>query len=68
MHAIIMFVMLLWVYIKPGRQESMKTTAGVDQIYDIWNASPMLHQLHYEVRSVQVCDISEMSLVSSIPM
>ena len=32
------------------------------------DASPMLCQLSYAVRSVRVCDISELSLVPSIPM
>ena len=36
--------------------------------YDLWNASPMLCQLSYAVRSVRVYDISELSLVPSIPM
>ena len=36
--------------------------------YDLWNTSPMLCQLSYAVRSVRVCDISELSLVPSISM
>ena len=36
--------------------------------YDLWNTSPMLCQLSYAVRSVPVCDISELSIVPSIPM
>ena len=35
---------------------------------DLWNTSPMLCQLSYAVRSVRVYDISELSLVPSIPM
>ena len=41
---------------------------GGNRIYDLQNASPMLCQLSYVVRSVRVCDISELSLVPSIPM
>jgi hypothetical protein len=33
-----------------------------------WNTSPKLCQLSYAVRSVRVCDISELSLVPSISM
>ena len=35
---------------------------GGNRIYDLWNASPMLCQLSYAVRSVRVCDISKLSL------
>ena len=45
---------------------SLKNMPGHDGIrtYDLclWNASPMLCQLSYAVRSVRVCDISELSL------
>ena len=41
---------------------------GGNRIYDLWNASPMLYQLSYAVRSIRVCDISELSLVPSISM
>ena len=41
---------------------------GGNQTYDLWNTSPMLCQLSYAVRSVQVCDISEPNLVPSISM
>ena len=41
---------------------------GGIRIYDLWNASPTLYQLSYAVRSVRVCDISELSLVPSISM
>ena len=36
---------------------------GGNRTYDLWNTSPMLCQLSYAVRSVRVCDISELSLV-----
>ena len=39
---------------------------GGNQTYDLWNTRPMLCQLSYAVRSVRVCDISKLSLVSSI--
>ena len=41
---------------------------GGNRTYDLWNISPMLCQLSYAVRSVLVCDISELSLVPSISM
>ena len=41
---------------------------GGNRTYDLWNTSPMLCQLSYAVRSVRVCDISELSPVPSIPM
>ena len=41
---------------------------GGKRTYDLWNTSPMLCQLSYAVRSVRVCDISELSLVPSIPI
>ena len=41
---------------------------GGNRTYDLWNASPMLCQLSYAVRSVRVCDISELSLVPSTSM
>ena len=41
---------------------------GGNRTYDLWNTSPMLCQLNYAVRSVGVCDISELSLVPSISM
>ena len=41
---------------------------GGNRTYDLWNNSPMLCQLSYAVRSVRVCDISELSLVPSISM
>ena len=41
---------------------------GGNRTYDLWNTSPMLCQLSYAVRSVRVCDISELSLVPSTSM
>ena len=41
---------------------------GGNRTYDLRNTSPMLCQLSYAVRSVPVCDISELSLVPSISM
>ena len=47
---------------------SLKNMPGHGGIrtYDLWNASPMLCQLSYAVRSVRVYDISELSLVPSL--
>ncbi len=39
---------------------------GGNRTRGLWFASPMLPQLSYEVKSVRVCDISELSLVPSI--
>ena len=36
---------------------------GGNRTYDLWNTSPTLCQLSYAVRSVRVCNISELSLV-----
>ena len=49
---------------------SLKNMPGHDgnRTYDLWNASPMLCQLSYAVRSVQVCDNSGQGLVPSISM
>ena len=41
---------------------------GGNRIHDSRNTSPMLCQLSYEVRSVRVCDILELSLVPSKSM
>ena len=41
---------------------------GGNRTYHLSNTSPMLCQLSYAVRSVRVCDISELSLVPSISM
>ena len=37
---------------------------GGNRTYDLWNTSPMLCQLSYAVRSVRVCDISEVPSIS----
>ena len=49
-------------------REGLKNMPGHagNRTYDLWNRSPMLCQLSYAVRSVRVCDISELSLVPSI--
>ena len=41
---------------------------GGNRTHDLWNTSPMLCQLSYAVRTVQVSDISEQNLVPSIRM
>ena len=57
----------LSVYPHRASLKNMPGHGGI-RTYDLWNASPMLCQLSYAVRSVRVYDISELSLVSSIPM
>ena len=57
----------LSVYPHRASLKNMPGHGGV-RTYDLWNASPMLCQLSYAVRSVRVYDISELSLVPSIPM
>ena len=57
-----MFVVLLWLCIHTGQAEKFTFTR------DVWDTSPMLYQLRYEVKSVRVGDISELSLVPSISM
>ena len=57
----------LSVYPHRASLKNMPGHGGI-RTYDLWNASPMLYQLSYAVRSVRVCDISELSLVPSIPM
>ena len=49
---------------------SLKNIAGHgrNRTYDPWNSCPMLCQLSYAVKSVRVCNISELSLVPSISM
>ena len=37
---------------------------GGNRTRGLWFANPMLCQLSYEVKSVRVCDISELRLVS----
>ena len=63
-----MFVMLL-LSVYPHR-ENLKNIPGHNgnRTYDIWITSPMFCQLSYAVRSVRVCDISELSLVPSTSM
>ena len=39
---------------------------GGNRTYDLWNASSMLSQLSYAVRSLRACDISKLSLVPLI--
>ena len=39
---------------------------GGIRTYDLWNASSMLGQLNYAVRSVRLSDILELGLVPSI--
>ena len=41
---------------------------GGNRTYDLWNTRPMLCQVSYAVRSVRVCDISELNPVPSISM
>ena len=41
---------------------------GENRTYNLWNTNPMVCQQSYAVRSVRVCDISELSLVPSISM
>ena len=57
----------LSVYPHRASLKNMPGHGGI-RTYDLWNASPMLCQLSYAVRSVRVNDISELSLVPSIPM
>ncbi len=45
-------------------QVKMLLDHGVNGTRDLWFASPMLCQLSYEVKSVRVRDILELSLVS----
>ena len=49
----------------PGKLKSMPDHGG-NRTCDLWNANPMLCQLSYAVRSVRVCDISELSLVPKL--
>ncbi len=61
--------MCLWCYFEcistPGKLKNLPDHGG-NQTRDLWFASPMPCQLSYEVKSVRVCDISELSLVPSI--
>ena len=60
-------VATLSVYPHRARLKNMPGHGGI-RTYDLWNASPTLYQLSDAVRSVRVCDISELSLVPSISM
>ena len=51
----------LSVYPHRASLKNMPGHGGI-RTYDLWNASPMLCQLSYAVRSVRVYDISELSL------
>ena len=55
-----MFVMLLWVCIHNGQAEKFARHGG-NRTRDLWDTSPMLCQLSYEIKSVRVGDISESS-------
>ena len=61
--------MCLWCYSEciytPGKLKNLPDHSG-NRTRDLWFASRMLCQLSYEVKSVRVCDISELSLVPSI--
>ncbi len=46
--------------------EKSASDHGGNRTRDLWFASPMLYQLSYEVKSVRVFDISELSLAPSI--
>ena len=60
-------VATLSVYPHRASLKNMPGHGGI-RTYDLWNASPMLCQLSCAVRSARVCDVSELSLVPSIPM
>ena len=55
----------LSVYPHRAGLKNMSGHGGI-RTYDVSNTSPMLWQLSYAVRSVRVCDISELNLVPSI--
>ena len=55
------------VYLHRASLKNMPGHGG-NRTYDLWKTSPMLCHLRYAVRSVRVCDISELSLVPSISM
>ena len=57
----------LSVYPHRASLKNMPGHGGI-RACDLWNASPMLCQLSYAVRSVRARDISELSLVPSISM
>ena len=45
----------------PHRQAKILPDHDGNRTRDLWFASPMLCQLSYEVKSVQVCDITDIS-------
>ena len=59
-----MFVMLSLSMSTPGKMKSLLDRGG-NRTHDLWFANPMLCQLSYEVKSVRVDHISELSLVPS---
>ena len=48
-----------------GQAETFARRGG-NRTRDLWDTSPMLYQLSYEVKSVRVRDISELDLVPLI--
>ncbi len=61
----VLCVVTLSVYPTPGKLKNQPDHGG-NRTRDLWFASPMLYQLSYEVKSVRVFDISELSLAPSI--
>ena len=61
-----MFVMLSLSVSTPGKLKSLLDRGCWNRTRDLWFANPMSHQLSYEVNSVRVGDISELSLGPSI--
>jgi hypothetical protein len=61
-----MFVMLSLSVSTPGKLKSLLDRGCWNRTRDLWFANPMSYQLSYEVKSVRVGDISELSLVPSI--
>ena len=55
----------LSVYPHRASLKNMPGHGGI-RTYDLWNASPMLCQLSYAVRSVRVYDISELKELDSV--
>ena len=41
---------------------------GGNRTYDLWNASPVLYQLSYAVRSVRVYDVFDINLILRVIM
>ena len=58
-----MFVMLSLSVSTPDKLKSLLDHGG-NQTRDLWFASPVLYQLSYEVKSVRVRGISELSLAN----